>query len=119
MPEINIIKQQFRFSLREDTSISIYLHIYVYQQKDIFSDYHRKATMEGYERQFERHVCRSILSNTYLRKSLGRHGVWEKESLLRNTSWAMSRIDGGCHSPNWGNMIPKLMHPTVLEQLTT
>ena len=32
MPEINIIKQQFRFSLREDTtiSISIYLYIYIY-----------------------------------------------------------------------------------------
>lgn len=77
MPKINIIKQHFRFSLREDTtiSISIYLYMYIYQQKDIFSDYDRKATMEDYERQFERHVCRSILSNTYLRKGLGSHGV--------------------------------------------
>ena len=44
MPKINIIKQNFRFSLREDTTLSIY----IYKQKGIFNYYHRKATMEDY-----------------------------------------------------------------------
>ena len=39
MPKINIIKQHFRFSLREDTtiSISIYIYIYMYISKKTYS----------------------------------------------------------------------------------
>ena len=39
MPKINIIKQHFRLSLREDTtiSISIYLSLYMYISKKTYS----------------------------------------------------------------------------------
>lgn len=59
MSKVNIIKEYFRFSPRENSQ----------QQKDIFKDYHREARMGESEREFERCVCRTRMSNTYLAKS--------------------------------------------------